>query len=198
MLEPGVGGAAPTKPKKKTPPYYGPPEAQYGAPNVPATTTVPGDDFWGRMQAAKTAQGAGPFPLPQTQPGGNWSWGNLDIPTILGGDPLYQQLVTFDLASSQTDKAWMHDQLNKLKSYYGSESDPISVFGRIKQSLEDRKLAIGNQLAGHGMLFSGETGYQGNKARLAYLQQEFDAQRQMQQAMDDLARNFAMAEQQRK
>ena len=108
MLEPG-GGTAPVK-------------------KPPAPKTTPPDSYGPTIDPGGVV-----IPDPVT----TYTAPKADISTILGGDPLYQQLVLFDKASSGTDYAWLQDQRGKLKSYYGSESDPLSVFGRIKQQLED-------------------------------------------------------------
>jgi hypothetical protein len=120
------------------------------------------------------------------------------IQGVLGSDPNYQQLLAFDTAASGQDLATMNANIASMQAYYGSDSNPLSVLGRIYQGLQDRNRTISNTLTGHGMINSGETGFQGARATLAYQQQEYDAQFKLQQYISGLQQAFANAERQQK
>jgi hypothetical protein len=116
------------------------------------------------------------------------------IEGVLGSDPMYQQLISFDKAASAEDLATLNRNMSQMKAYYGSDSDPLSLFGRIYQSYKDRNLQIANTLTGHGMINSGETKYQGDRATLAYQQQEYDAKFKLQQYVQGLHDSLRAAE----
>lgn len=117
---------------------------------------------------------------------------------ILGMDPNYQQLLGFDTAASADDLATMNAHISQMQGYYGSDSDPLSVLGRIYQAYQDKNMYIANTLAGHGMINSGETGWQASRATLAYQQQELDARMKLQDYIQGLQDAFKLAERNRK
>jgi hypothetical protein len=167
--KPDPGGAAP---KPKTPGY------NPGAPTVPAV--VPGPTVTTPDPVTSTTTPA--FP---------------GVSGVLGSDPTYQSLLTMDMAMSGQDKATMNQRIAAMNSYYGSDSDPLSILGRVYQSYQDRNRVIANTLTGHGMINSGETGFQGARATLAYQQQELDARMKLQQYIQGLQDAFQTAERNR-
>jgi hypothetical protein len=174
FTNPPEGGAAPYGQKTKTPPAggsnggYNPPSA--GAPPV----TQPGPDV--------TTTNTPTFP---------------GIDPVLGSSGAYQQLLAFDKAASGQDLATMNQQIAEMNAYYGSDSDPLSLLGRVYQAYQDRNRVIANTLTGHGMINSGETGFQGARATLAYQQQELDARFKLQQYIEGLHLGYANAQRQR-
>lgn len=120
------------------------------------------------------------------------------IPGVLGQDPSYQQLLAFDTAASGEDLATMNARIAQMQGYYGSDNDPLSILGRIFQAYKDRNMYIANTLAGHGMIQSGETGWQAARATLAYQQQELDARMKLEQYIQGLQDAYNAAQRQRK
>jgi hypothetical protein len=110
---------------------------------------------------------------------------------------MYQQLLSLDKAASAEDLARMNRNTSQMTAYYGSDQDPLSLLGRIYTAYGDRNRTIGNTLAGHGMLASGETKFQADKSTLAYQQQEYDAKFKLQQYIQGLNDAFKDAERQR-
>lgn len=146
------------------------------SPGTPGSPAIPGTD-------PVTTTTTPPFP---------------GIQSVLGSDPNYQQLLAFDTAASGQDLATMNANIATMKAYYGSNSNPLSILGRIYQGLQDRNMQISNTLTGHGMINSGETGFQGAKATLAYQQQEYDAQFKLQQYISGLQQAFDAAQRNQK
>ena len=172
----GGGTTAAPNPKPKSPPVTQPvapsnPGGGFVNP-TPPTTTQPPD---------VTTTTTPPFP---------------GIPAVLGGDPNYQQLLAFDTAASGQDLATMNARIAQMQGYYGSDSDPLSILGRVFQAYQDRNRLIANTLAGHGMIDSGETGWQGARATLAYQQQELDARMKLQQFIQGLQDAYNAAQRQ--
>ncbi len=169
------------------------PAAPYGAitpPKVPAPPKAP---------AAPTA------PPPPASSGGSGSGGsgsyNFTVPPIdqiLGSDAGYQQLLAFDTATSGEDSATMNANIARMQGYYGNDNDPLTILGRVYQAYQDRNRYIANTLTGHGMINSGETGFQGSRATLDYQRQELDARMKLQDYIDGLTQAFKQAERQRK
>lgn len=120
------------------------------------------------------------------------------IDQILGTDPLYQQLLAFDTASNTQDEAFTNQRISRMQQYYGSDSDPLSVLGRIRSALEDQNRYIANTLAAHGMINSGETGFQADRAQLAYARAEYDARLKLQDYIDGLTQALQQSERNRK
>lgn len=108
------------------------------------------------------------------------------IPGILANDPMYQQLLSFDQAASAGDLASLNKKVSQMQAYYGSDTDPLSLLGRVYQSYQDRNRTIANTLGAHGMINSGETGFQAARATLAYQQQEYDAKFKLDQYIQGL------------
>jgi hypothetical protein len=102
-----------------------------------------------------------------------------------------------DQAMSGQDQATMNQRIAAMKSYYGSDTDPLSVLGRVYQAYQDQNRSIANTLTAHGMLNSGETGFQGARATLAYQQNELDSRMKLQQYIQGLQDAFQTAERNR-
>jgi hypothetical protein len=136
-------------------------------------------------------------PTAPTGPGGHYTSPSVDIPGILATDPSYQGLLSLDKAASAGDLASLNKKMAQMKAYYGSDTDPLSLYGRIYQSYQDRNRQYANTLAGHGMIGSGETGFEAARSTLQYQQQEYDAQFKLQQYIQGLHDAFRAAEQQR-
>jgi hypothetical protein len=85
-----------------------------------------------------------------------------------------------------------------MTAYYGSDTDPLSLLGRVYTAYQDRNRQIANTLGGHGMINSGETKFQGDKSTLLYQQQEYDAKFKLEQYIQGLNDAFKDAERQRK
>lgn len=120
-----------------------------------------------------------------------------DISTILAQDPMYQQLLAFDKAASASDLATMNSRISRMNAYYGSDSDPLSILGRIYDAYQQRNMYIANTLTGHGMINSGETGYQAKRATLDYQRAELDARTKLAEYTDGLQQGYNQAMQQR-
>ena len=119
------------------------------------------------------------------------------IDAVLGSDPSYQQLLAMDTAMNNQDQSTMNARIAQMKQYYGSDTDPLSLLGRVYQSYQDRLRTVANTLAGQGMIASGETGWQGARANLAYQQNELDARMRLQQYIQGLQDAFTQAQQNR-
>lgn len=135
------------------------------------------------------------------QPGGsNGSGSHPSIPSIdqiLGQDPFYSQTAALLKAMGLDDKSLAAYKINRLKQYFGSANDPMSVMGRLYLAFQDRGRNIVNTLAGHGMIFSGETGWQQNRNALAYQQGQYDANYSLQNQVDAINEAISQAERQR-
>src|SRR5262245_13838957 len=141
-----------------------------------------------------------PPPAPTAAPTAapTYNYQNAPISDILGSDPWYQQILGADRAASQEEKAWMEADIKRQQAYYGSASDPLSVFGRIQTSYEDALRNVTNMLAAHGTIFSGDLGVRNNRARLEMEQGRLDATMRLQDYITGQQRGFAAAEKQRK
>jgi hypothetical protein len=166
-LQDGGGFATYKKPAapKQTAPVYIPPN-QTTQPFTP----VP----FSQNPAAPIASGGAPAAAPPAAPAPQqaaapsapaYNYQTAPIKDILGGDPFYQQLLGLDKAQTQEDQAWMQQQIHQQQRYYGSASDPLSVLGQIAVRYGDTLKQIENNLASRGMIFSGEFGARGNRAR---------------------------------
>src|SRR5262249_3963789 len=133
-----------------TPGSYNPPAAPAPPAPVYTPTTPPVDPY----AASRKVNDAAP----------TYNYQNAPISDILGSDPFYQQLLGADRAASQEEKAWMEADIKRQQQYYGSASDPLSVFGRIETGYQDQLRNITNMLAAHGTIFSGDLGVRNNRA----------------------------------
>ena len=181
----GESGGSTTLPKK------------YTAPVGPGSTPNPGGSGPAAPHGGGSSSGLGTLGTSGTE-------GHYNTPTFPGAEGVlatdwgYQQLLSLDKAMSMEDLARMNRNIGQMTAYYGSDQDPLSLLGRIFTAYGDRNRTIGNTLAGHGMLGSGETKFQADKSTLAYQQQEYDAKFKLQQYIQGLNDAFKDAERQRK
>src|SRR5262245_50296387 len=147
-------------------------------------------------QVAAPAAAPVAAPTPQYTP--QYTYQSAPVGDILATDPFYQQMLGLNKATSQEEQAWMRAQIHRQQGYYGSESDPLSVFGRIGESYQDALRNVNYNLASRGMIFSGELGAQNNRARLGYERQKLDANMRLQDYIEGLKKGFADAERARK
>ncbi len=176
------GAITPPKPPPKPPPVGAP----YGETVSTGTNTAANGDTNSATVGAT---------------GGNINSSGASVPPIdqiLGGDAAYQQLLAFDKATSGEDSATMNANIARMTGYYGNDNDPLTILGRVYQAYQDRNRYIANTLTGHGMINSGETGFQGSRATLDYQRQELDARMKLQDYIDGLTQAFKQAERQRK
>lgn len=179
----GSEGASPD------PNYGAAPKGQTAPPPPPAAPpAAPHHSSQGGGDGGGQSSGGGP----------SYSGSTPGIDQILGSDPNYQQLLAFDTAASSEDLASMNAKIARMQGYYGSDNDPLSILGRVFQAYKDRNMYIANTLAGHGMINSGETGWQASRATLAYQQQELDARMKLQDYIEGLQDAFRAAQRQQK
>jgi hypothetical protein len=98
---------------------------------------------------------------------------------------------------SQSERLGMDAAIARARAYYGSETDPLSLFGRLKEGYGLRDTAIQNALNARGMWRSGETGFGLNQSRLTYLRDELDYRMKLEDYINGLLATFAKSEQER-
>jgi hypothetical protein len=103
------------------------------------------------------------------------------VPAVLAMDPNYQLQLSFDKAASADDLATANKQMATMRAYYGDDSNPLTVLGRIYDTYQQNLRSTAGSLAAHGMLNSGQTGFMHGRIDLGYQQQEFDAKFKLQQ-----------------
>ena len=202
IADPGfVTYRKPAAPKKKAAPQWGnPTPAVAGAiagqnVSTPGSYNPPAAQPTPRTYAQATATPAAPTPTPAAP---TFNYSNAPISDILGSDPFYQQLLGLDRAQSEEERAQMNQQIHRQQRYYGSPTDPLSVFGRIETGYQDQLRNVTNMLAAHGTIFSGDLGARNNRARLEMEQSRLDANMRLQDYVEGLQRGFTQAERQRK
>ena len=170
----GIGAGAPYTGGGLPPDQRGvPPGPSYGS-------AAPGGDSGG----GDSGQGSGKAKVPSME-------------DILGADPFYNQTLALLKAMGADDAALAQYKMSRMQQYYGSASDPLSILGRLKQTYDDRGRYIVNSLAGRGMIFSGETGWQNQRNALAYQQSQYDANFKLQDYIDGIKEALAQADRQR-
>jgi hypothetical protein len=187
---PNWSGAVGITPELAPAPVYVPPGGAAGyAPGVTPYTPPP---------AAPSVPAAAPAPAAAAPSAPAWNYQNAPISDILGSDPFYQQLLGLDKAGSQEDQAWMQQQIHQQQRYYGSAGDPLSLLGQIAVRYQDTLKQVENNLASRGMIFSGEFGARGNRARQDMEWGNVQANFQLQQYIAGLKQGFTQQQRARK
>jgi hypothetical protein len=150
--------------------------------------------------------------------GGSGGFGGQSAGNQIRNDPFYIQQQALVNAQGEADAARLSQQLSDMLIQFGavpegvtfSHLDPLtgqlasentnaglSLLARIQKAADDSRRGTLNQLAGSGMLQSGETGYQLGELALGRKQSEYDARQSVLSRIHDLQSAFANAQLQR-
>lgn len=109
-------------------------------------------------------------------------------------DPTYRQIASEYKAMSDSERLAMEAGIARQTGYYGTETDPMSLFGRLKGQYVIRDRDVQNVINAHNLWRSGETGYQLGQSRLKYLTDQLDMRMRLEDYVNGLKASFAKSE----